>query len=61
VMFCPRAGCGRSASPVRWGGCGNGSDGTAIEAPPDERGGNRQASTLDQRATSLLYRKSPYV
>ena len=33
------------------------SDGWAIEAPPDERGGNRQAVTLGRRTTSLLYRK----
>jgi len=24
VRSCPRAGCGKSARPVRWGGCGNG-------------------------------------
>src|SRR5258708_2372881 len=24
VMFCPRAGCGKSACPVRWAGCGDG-------------------------------------
>jgi len=44
VKFCPRAGCGRSACPVRWAGCGNGSNGRASEAPPDERGGNRYVS-----------------
>src|SRR5215469_582975 len=24
VTSCPRAGCGKSARPVRWAGCGNG-------------------------------------
>ena len=31
------------------------SDGWAIEAPPDERGGKQIGSTLGHRATSLLY------
>jgi len=24
MLSCPRAGCGRSARPARWAGCGNG-------------------------------------
>jgi hypothetical protein len=41
VSSCPRAGCGRSACPVRRAGCGKRSHGYTTKAPPDERGGNR--------------------
>src|SRR6266436_8763750 len=41
VRSCPRAGCGRSACPVRRAGCGKRSHGRTTKAPPDERGGNR--------------------
>ncbi len=43
AWFCPRAGCVRSACPLRWAGCGNRIYGQDSKAPPIERGGNRYA------------------
>src|SRR5262249_48665118 len=37
----PRAGCGRSACPVRMSGMWKRSHRRTTKAPPDERGGNR--------------------
>ena len=34
--------------------------GLAIEAPPDERGGERLCETYCHRATSRLYREFPF-
>jgi len=34
--------------------------GLAIEAPPDERGGERLCETYGHRATSRLYREHAY-
>src|SRR5882724_8230863 len=56
MSTCPRAGCASSARPVRLGECGNGGHGSAAQAPPDERGGNRYAGPNVHRATLLLYR-----
>jgi hypothetical protein len=36
-------------------GCGNGNNGRASEAPPDERGGNRYARPKATRVTLRLY------
>jgi hypothetical protein len=58
MSACPRAGCAKRASPVRRGGCGNRDHGTAAQAPPDERGGNRYAGPNVHCATLLLYRKT---
>jgi hypothetical protein len=45
-------------APVRFdeGECGNGDHGSAAQAPPNERGGNRYAGPNVHRATLLLYR-----
>ena len=56
VRSCPRAGCGRSACPVRWGTWKR-SYGRATKAPPYERGGKHACANYGHRATSLLYRK----
>jgi hypothetical protein len=45
-------------APVRFdeGECGNGDHGSAAQALPNERGGNRYAGPNVHRATLLLYR-----
>jgi hypothetical protein len=45
-----RAGCGKSACPVRGGGGRRRSDGEASEAPSTERDGNRWAAPVHHRA-----------
>ena len=53
---CPRAGCGKTASPVRCGGFGNESVGEVLKAPPADRGENRQTES-NVTASHLLYRQ----
>jgi len=53
--FSPRAGCGKSACPVRWAGCGNGSM-AGIVRHRQLKGSATDRSHLNHRATPRLYK-----
>jgi len=54
VKSCPRAGCGKSACPVRWAGCGNGATARLLGHRQTKRAGTDKPDLLPPRHISTL-------